>query len=401
MAPAQQIREVRPLFPEHDFSVVLGGPTFQFFRRLHLTSDDLGRLRWRVLTITIVVWLPLLLLATLNYSAVNAGWLSFLRDIEVHVRFLIALPVLMAAELLVHSRLRLAVRCFVERGIVLPQDLPRFDRAIQSAIRLRNSIPLEMDLLILVYTLGLWLWQRRTVPDVSTWYVLPGGPWHLTPAGFWYVFVSIPIFQFILLRWYWRLFIWFRFLWHVSRINLNIVPTHPDRCAGLGFLGKSAYAFGPILFAQGSMLAALVASRVLYKGESLPSFKFEVVGFVGFFVLAILGPLVMFTPAMARARRKGFADYGLFAQRYVETFEQKWVIHSPASTEKLLGSPDIQSLADLRTSYALVREMRFVPFGKEDIVRLAAATAIPLLPLLLTIVSPEELIRRVAKFVLP
>jgi hypothetical protein len=307
----------------------------------------------------------------------------------------------MAAELLVHSRLRLAVRCFVERGIVLPQDLPRFDRAIQSAIRLRNSIPLEMDLLILVYTLGLWLWQRRTVPDVSTWYVLPGGPWHLTPAGFWYVFVSIPIFQFILLRWYWRLFIWFRFLWHVSRINLNIVPTHPDRCAGLGFLGKSAYAFGPILFAQGSMLAALVASRVLYKGESLPSFKFEVVGFVGFFVLAILGPLVMFTPAMARARRKGLADYGLFAQRYVETFEQKWVIHSPASTEKLLGSPDIQSLADLRTSYALVREMRFVPFGKEDIVRLAAATAIPLLPLLLTIVSPEELIRRVAKFVLP
>jgi hypothetical protein len=401
MAPTQQIREVRPLFPEHDFSVVLGGPTFQFFRRLHLTSDDLGRLRWRVLTITIVVWLPLLLLATLNYSAVNAGWLSFLRDIEVHVRFLIALPVLMAAELLVHSRLRLAVRCFVERGIVLPQDLPRFDRAIQSAIRLRNSIPLEMGLLILVYTLGLWLWQRRTVPDVSTWYVLPGGPWHLTPAGFWYVFVSIPIFQFILLRWYWRLFIWFRFLWHVSRINLNIVPTHPDRCAGLAFLGKSAYAFGPILFAQGSMLAALVASRVLYKGESLPSFKFEVVGFVGCFVLAILGPLVMFTPAMARARRKGLADYGLFAQRYVETFEQKWVIHSPASTEKLLGSPDIQSLADLRTSYALVREMRFVPFGNEDIARLAAATAIPLLPLLLMIVSPEELIMRVAKFVLP
>lgn len=161
MAPTQQIREVRPLFPEHDFSVVLGGPTFQFFRRLHLTGDDLGRFRWRVLTITIVVWLPLLLLATLNYSAVNAGWLSFLRDIEVHVRFLIALPVLIAAELLVHSRLRLAVRCFVERGIVLPPDLPRFDRAIQSAIRLRNSIPSEMGLLILVYTLGLWLSSTR------------------------------------------------------------------------------------------------------------------------------------------------------------------------------------------------------------------------------------------------
>jgi hypothetical protein len=399
----EQARHEGDFFYAHDFSLVLGGPTFHFFRRLHLTSDELG-LRWRVLTIIMVTWLPLLLLATFNYSAV-AGLLSFLRDIEVHVRFLVALPVLIAAELLVHLRVRFAVRCFVERGIVVPQDLPRFDRAIQSAIRLRDSSPIEIGLLILVYTLGLrfWLWQHRAFPDVSTWYFLPGETSHLTPAGFWYAFVSMPIFQFVFLRWYMRLFIWFRFLWHVSKINLNIIPTHPDRCAGLGFLGRSAYAFGPVLFAQGSLLSALVASRVLYTGESLLSFKLqvEVVGFIGFFVLAILGPLVMFTPAMARARRKGLADYGLFAQRYVETFEQKWIIHSHGSTEKLLGSPDIQSLADLGHSYALVREMRVVPFGLDDITRLAAATAVPLLPLLLTIFSPEELITRVVKFVWP
>jgi hypothetical protein len=110
------------------------------------------------------------------------------------------------------------------------------------------------------------------------------------------VFVSIPIVQFILLRWYVRLFIWFRFLWHVSRSNLRLIPTHPDRSAGLGFLGKSAYAFGPILFAQGAKLAGLVATRVLYKGESLLSFKLQVGGFIVFFVLAILGPLLMLLP---------------------------------------------------------------------------------------------------------
>jgi len=97
---------------------------------------------------------------------------------------------------------------------------------------------------------------------------MPGGSWNLTPAGLWYVFVSIPIVQFLLLRWYLRLFIWFRFLWHVSRINLHLIPTHPDRSAGLAFLGKSAYAFGPILFAQGAMLAGLVGSRVLYRGKA-------------------------------------------------------------------------------------------------------------------------------------
>jgi hypothetical protein len=213
------------------------------------------------------------------------------------------------------------------------------------------------------------------------------------------VLVSIPIVQFLLLRWYLRFFIWFRFLWQVSRIDLILISIHPDRCAGLAFLGQSAYAFGPILFAQGAMLAGLVASRVLYRGESLLSFKFQIGGFVAFFVLAVLGPLVMFTPRMARAKRKGLADYGLLAQRYVESFDKEWVLRDSPPPEKLLGSGDIQSLADLGNSYAVVNEMRTIPFGLQDITRLAVATAAPFLPLLLTIFSPEELILRVIKIV--
>jgi hypothetical protein len=224
-----------------------------------------------------------------------------------------------------------------------------------------------------------------------------GGRWNLTPAGYWYVFVSIPIVQFILLRWYFRLFVWFRFLWQVSRMDLHLIPTHPDRCAGLAFLGKSSYAFGPILFAQGAVLAGLVATRVLYRGESLLAFKFQIGGFVVFFVLVILGPLLMFTPQMANARRKGLADYGLVAQRYVESFEQKWVARNLTTSEELLGAADIQSLADLGNSYALVRDMRPVPFGLDDITRLAAATAAPLVPLLLTISPFDELLLRIIK----
>jgi hypothetical protein len=383
----------------HDFSLVLGGPIFQLFRRSHLSGNGLELLHRRLLTITLIAWLPMLLLAGFSAQFGGVSRLSFFRDVEVHVRFLIALPVLIAAELIVHSRIRLVVRRFVDRRIILPDDLTHFDRAIRSAVRLRNSIPVEVALVILVYTVGLWVWNSRVALESSTWYAMPGGRWHLTPAGFWYVFVSIPILQFILLRWYVRLFIWFRFLWQVSRINLNLIPTHPDRCAGLAFLGKSAYAFGPILFAQGAMLAGLVAGRVLYRGESLLSFKLQIAGFIVFFVLAILGPLLMFTPQMARAKRKGLADYGQLAQNYVERFERKWIFHDLNPAEDLLGAADIQSLADLGNSYALVREMRAVPFGLEDITRLAAATAAPLLPLLLTIFSPEELILRIIKVV--
>jgi len=382
-----------------DFSLVLGGPIFQLLRRSHLSGGGLELLHRRLLVITLTAWLPLLLLSMLANSTGGLGRLSFFHDIEVHVRLLVALPVLIAAELIVHSRIRPVVRRFVDRRLISPQDLPRFREAIDSAIRLRNSMLVEAGLLLFVYTFGLWLWHNRIGPEASTWFAQPGGRWNLTAAGFWYVFISIPILQFILLRWYMRLLIWFRFLWHVSRMNLHLVPTHPDRCAGLAFLGKSAYAFGPILFAQGAMLAGLVASRVLYRGESLLSFKFQIGGFVVFFVLAILGPLLMFTPAMARAKRKGLADYGQIAQDYVDNFERKWVLHDSTPAEELLGSADIQSLADLGNSYAMVREMRSVPFGLEDISRLAAATAAPLAPLLLTIFSPEELFTRIIKVV--
>ena len=382
-----------------DFSLVLGGPVFQLFRRSHLAGDSLELLHRRMVILTLAAWLPLLLLAYFGSSVASVARLSFLHDIEVHVRFLIALPVLIVAELIVHLRIRPVVRRFVERGIVLPEDLPRFRSAIESAIRLRNAIPAEVGLLLIVYTLGLWFWHGRVAVTAATWYAKPGGPWNLTPAGFWYVFVSIPIVQFLLLRWYLRLFIWYRFLWQTSRINLRLISTHPDRAAGLGFLGKSAYAFGPILFAQGTLLAGVVASRVLYQGESLLSFKLQIAGFIAFFVFVILGPLLMFSPKMGQAKRKGLADYGLLAQRYVEQFDEKWAPRTPFPSDELLGAADIQSLADLGNSYALVREMRLVPFGLEDISRLAAATAAPLLPLLLTIFSLEELLLRIIKTV--
>jgi hypothetical protein len=384
-----------PLAP-HDFSLVLGGPLFQLLRKAHLEGDHMELLRRRLVMITGIAWLPLLLLAVFG-STVGRGF--FFRDVEVHVRFLVALPVLIAAEVVVHLRLSPVVRRFVERRIVLPQDLPRFDRAIESAIKVRNSLAVEVGLLLIVYTVGIWIWHTDVALAAPTWYGTPGNSWQLTPAGYWYVFVSLPIFQFILLRWYMRLFIWFRFLWHVSRINLNLIATHPDRSGGLAFLGKSAYAFGPVLFAQGAMLAGVIASRVLTRGESLVSFKLQIAGFIAFFVLAILGPLLMFTPQMVRRKRKGLADYGLLAQYYVEDFEQKWVLNDDAPSEEFLGASDIQSLADLGNSYGLVRDMRAIPFGLEDVSRLAAATAAPLVPLLLTVFSPEELIMRVIKVV--
>jgi hypothetical protein len=380
-----------------DFSLVLGGPLFQLFRRAHLSGDGLELLRRRVLVLLGVAWVPLLLLSALTGRALGGPiGIPFLQDIEVQVRFLIALPILIVSELVVHLRIRPAVAQFVKRRIVVPEDMPRFHEAIDSTLRVRNSVIAEVVLLVLVYTLGLWVWKSQIALGTPTWYAMPDAArLHLTPAGFWYVFVSVPMFQFILLRWYFRFFLWFWFLWRVSRLNLRLIPIHPDRAAGLSFLGTSTIAFAPILFAQGALLAGLFASQIFHAGQNLMAFKVEAAAFVAFFVAIVLSPLTVFAPRLARAKRQGLGDFGTVASRYVEEFDEKWVRGGASADDPLLGSGDIQSLADLGNSYTVVKEMRIVPFGVKDVTRLVAVAAVPLLPLTLTIFSVEELLTRV------
>lgn len=385
-----------PLLQEtRDFSLVLGGPLYQLYLRSHLGQPSLELVHRRILAFIVIAWLPLLLLSTLGGTLVGgAVSVPFLHDIEAHVRFLIALPALIGAELIVHQRMVPVVRQFVDRGIIVPEELPKFHAVIDSAVRLRNSAALEVALLILVYTFGRWAWQDQVALSTTTWISGTG----LTLAGYWYAWVSIPIFQFILLRWYLRLFIWFWFLWRVSRLKLRITATHPDRAGGLGFLGDGTHMFAPLLFGQGALLAGLIASRIFFGDQTLLDFKMEAGGMIAFFIVLILCPLIVFAPLLADAKRQARREYGALAARYVQGFEDKWVRGSAG--EPLLGSGDIQSLADLGNSYEVVRQMRIVPFGMQAVVGLAAATAAPLLPLTLTIMPLEELIGHLLKIVL-
>jgi hypothetical protein len=385
-----------PLLQEPpDFSLVLGGPLYQLLRKAHLTGPTLELLRRRMLLAALVTWLPLAVL-TLIEGRFGGGDFMFIPDIYVHVRFLVALPVLIGAELIVHQRVRLMVQRFLDRSLIKPEEMPRFQGAIEAATRLRNSLPLEVGLVIFVYTGGLWIWRSEVAVHTASWYAVPAGAHlQLTMAGYWQLLVSLPIFQFILLRWYLRLFIWFRFLWSVSRLDLQLLPAHPDRAGGLAFLGVGASAFAPILFAQGAVLAGLIADRIFYEGQNLISFKATIAGFVALFVGMILAPLLLFAPQLVAAKRRGLADYGTLATTYVAGFEKRWLRGGHAQEQELLGTGDIQSLADLGNSFAFVRDMRPVPFSLQDVIQLAVAAAAPVVPLLLTIMPLEELLTRI------
>jgi hypothetical protein len=288
------------------------------------------------------------------------------------------------------------VRQFLERHLLADSALPRFEAALTSALRLRNSVLAEVGLIVFVYGVGVLLfWRQYVVLDTATWYAAPtGAGLQLSRTGVWYGYVSLPLFQFLVLRWYFRLFIWARFLWQVSRLDLRLIPTHPDRVGGLGFLANTVYAFVPLAVAHGALLAGLLANRIFYLGAALPEFKAEIAVVVVFLLGVVFGPLLVFAPQLAQAKRTGNREYGTLAERYVREFDAKWLRGGAPADESLGGSGDIQSLADLSNSFEVVRTMRLAPVTNQAIFQLVAATLVPLVPLALTMMSLEDLLKR-------
>ncbi len=395
-----QIKSILPasednLLAERDFSLVLGGPLFQLLCRAHLSGDAPAIVRKRIIFISMFAWLPLLILTSLEGTEGNAA-LPFLMDAEVHIRFLVALPLLIIAELVVHRRMHTLVEQFLERDLIPEGSLSRFNAVIASALRLRNSILAELLLIALVYVVGITIiWRQYMVLSAATWYATPsGGGATLSLAGVWFAYVSLPVFQFLLIRWYFRLFIWMRFLWQVSHIELKLIPTHPDRVGGLGFLSNTIYAFAPLALAHGTLLAGMFANRIFYNGARLTDFKMETASLIILLFCTVIGPLMMFAPQLAETKRRGIREYGALAQRYVLGFDNKWLRGGASPDETLLGSGDIQSLADLGNSFEVVKTMKSAPVTKDSILLLLIATLAPIMPLALTMMPLEELLKK-------
>lgn len=384
-----------------EFSPFLGGPLYQLLIRLRLIKPPLDRLRWRLIVITAIVWAPLFVLTLLDGRFLAGVKVPFLRDFEVQARLLAAIPLLIAAEVVIHARTTAMIRQFRGRQIVTDALEARFQEITASTMRIRNSIPLEIGIAVFVVVIGRLTWQGLTALESDTWYAaMVAGTRTNTPAGIWYQFVSIPISQFIWLRWIVRLALWWRFLWQVSRLELNLVPTHPDRCCGLGFLDGTAFAMAPFLLAHSALLSGYLGNRILWEGAKLPDYYPEIGALAVFLFAVTLGPLCVFTPGLLRARLQGLARYGTLASEYVNAFDRKWIRGERPADELLVGTADIQSLADLGNSFSVVQAIIPFPFGRSTLVGLVVFIALPLLPLALTMFSAKELFTRLLQVIL-
>lgn len=387
--------------PSADLSLAPGGPMYALLLKAQLVQPPLGFLRRRTLALTALAWLPLLALTLADGTAVSGVTIPFLYDLEAYARFLIALPILMLAEVVAHRHLAVAVAQFRKSGLVTPDLAPRFEQAVGSAVRLRNSTMAELAFLAFAFVATPLAWHYAPSLPASTWYAgVADGRVELTRAGWWFLHASVPLSQFMILRLYFRLFVWSRLLWQVSRLPLHLMPAHPDRCGGLGFLEHGVWAFMPLMLAQAVTVCGFIASRVLFDGRDVLDFRIEVAVLVVVLLVLILLPLCWFTPRLIALRQMSLDKYGALAASYVRDFDHKWIDGRAPRDESLLGSADIQSLADLAGSFDIVRSMRPAPFGTRVVVQALAVIAVPFLPLIFTVYSLPELLSGLARMLL-
>jgi hypothetical protein len=348
-----------------------------------------------------VAWFPLLILATIEgHSLGSTGGIPFLLDYVVHSRFLIAVPLLVIAEAIVGQKIRGAVRYFQDAEIIAGDDLPRLKAAAEEAVQNRDSVVMELVLLFAVYAWAIiqLFMAGHLFGEGRTWQGVTTNTGEvLSLAGWWFRLVSLPIFQFLWLRWIWRIVLWSKFLRSVSRMPLRLTPTHPDAAGGLSFLGRAHGSFGLIGFSLGVGLAAVFARTMLVERVTLLTLRIPVATFVLLCLAVFLGPLLAFTPVLIRVKRKGLNDYGKIALAYGRQFDEKWVQGGVPSDGQALGSADIQSLADMVNSYEAVRKMSIVPVDRKTVFKIAAASVAPMVPLAFLEIPADEVIKILLK----
>jgi hypothetical protein len=380
------------------------GPFVWVQRRLHLAPRTAGAAAWReAAVLAAVAWLPLLLLAAVQGLAWGADPReSFLGDVSAHVRYLVVIPVLVVAESWCADRLAQVARHFEHAGLVRPADLPRLRDLVASARRQLADPRVEVVIVGAAYAFAITSSGAEFSYGSRTWIAPPGGGLlGFSAAGWWCVLVSQPLFLLLSIAWLWRVAVWARFLWGVSRLDLQLIPTHPDLAAGLRFTSLSITAFAPVGFALGAVVAGALAETLL-DGEPLEGVGAKLALAVAVLIPIALfaGPLLAFGGPIRRARRRGMLEYGALANEVGSRFEERWLRGRRAVDGDTLSAPDFSATTDLYSIVGTLREVGPTPIRLRNLASLVLWTLLPLLPLVLLVVPVDEVAKALVQLFL-
>jgi hypothetical protein len=377
-------------------SLVTGGPFYRALRGMGLSEPH--RTVNRIVVWLVVTWLPLLVLCLAEGTAWgNKVKIPLLHDYSVYGRFLVALPLLIAAEVFIDPFIRRVVSTFDSSGIIRDDDLPPYRATLEKMRRLRDSGLIELFLALLsFFPFFLFAADYEWVSSrLSTWHGTTSAG--LSPAGWWFALVSSPFLRFLMFRWLWRYALWIYLLRRVSKLNLALLPTHPDRLGGLGFLLFAQQQFAILAAGLGSVLAGQLANEVAHFGVPLNQVRAATGVFIAGAVLMILLPLTLFSLKLFEVRRDGLVRYSVVARGVTRRFDTKWVEKPESPPGEMIGTQDPSSLIDYISSYDVIQQTRVIPISRRAVMYIAAYAAAPFAVVWLLGTPLEQLIAEILK----
>jgi hypothetical protein len=377
-----------------DFSLAQSGRLNTVLRWLHLEDDTPKGYVRRSLVMVGATWLPMLILSAMQGLAWgNRVDINFLKDFSIHFKFILVLSLLIFSESSVDQRLSELTGEFFKSGILGEKDLPALDRIKKRIKQLSETVVADWVILIVVIV-NIYIRWRSNANNISMWFLIPDQQGeHISLAGYWYALFALPVFQYIVFRWFWRWILWFIYFLKISKLPLQLRSAHPDKAGGLGFLGIPPAPFLQVTLAVSIIFSTTVAVKIFWLHHRLPEYYPIMGGFILICILINILPLIVFLKPMIKQRRKGIFEYSALIARHHREFDEKWLRKTDVNA--LLGSQDASSTTDLNSTFDTVMSMGVFPFNIKTMVSSILIGVLPMLPLLAFEYDWLELLKKI------
>jgi hypothetical protein len=367
------------------------GPPLALQRRLGFVREKQLNVRRRAVGVIAIGWVPLIVLAIASdilFQTHSAP--SLLHDAGFHARYLLAAPLLILAESDCGTRLSAIIMNFIDAGLVRDHQRARFEALVHSTRDLIGSRIAEAAVIGFAIVTVVAAAASFPAGKLPAWHKY-GETFSFSLAGWWHVLVSLPLLIILMFGWVWRFVLWARLLWQIARLDLHLIASHPDRSAGLCFLGQSLRAFAPVALAI-TIIAAGRSANVVLAGGGLPTPNIVFNASLVVALVAVLtAPLLVFGQNLFNVWCDATFRYGALATKVGALFEEKWLRDSPTDQSTVLEKPDFSATTDLYGIVANVYALRFIPADLNSAVALVSAVLLPFVPVVLLAVPAETI----------
>jgi hypothetical protein len=379
----------------------LAGPPNRLERWLGLIKPNDTRTGLRVFLAIMIGWVPLAVLAALRDLTHGEHSLhSLLLDFGSYARYVVVVPLCLIAESFCSPSFERIILHFRNSGLVSAAERERYEAIIASSSRLLESTVVEVITFVIAYGAAAAFIFHAPVSSLLEWQWIAGDGQTLSAAGRWHALVSLPLLIVLLLGWVWRHILWTRFLWLLSRLDLQTIPAHPDHSCGLKFLSTSIRGYGPLGFACSSIVAGGIANKILFQGASLENYYHIMLIVVVAVVLLFVAPLAIFVPVLRRAQIRAMFEYGALAENIGGQFERKWISKEQHTDPGDLEVPDFSATTDLYSIVSNVYSVGYLPLSLKTLEEILVIVAFPFVPVILTAVPLSKIFKSLANLLI-